>query len=795
MSFRGIKLEAFASLLVLASLLLPTSLRAQANPFRDVPEDHWSLAAVRRLASEGLVEGFPDGTFKGKKVVTRYDMAIHLAKLLAKVDTIRAQGRAGISPEDAVTVTRLTNEYKQELDLLGVKVDALEQRIGVVERSTQKLEKDLSNVRIEGIYKINTYFVDEPFDFTNYPFSAGRNPYNRFGRSGPFPGQFNSSGGGEQSGDTDTNRTGLQPIEHEVFLRFLGNPFALDGLNKDIETFLEIKGVLNGPAENRLAYRFSDPPQAGDNLDDFATSVIDDKRVSVNRAHMIVNSKRLRLRVFSEEAITSFDGPMALLTTEGVEKFSPEQGVEANGDYKKLSYRAAILKDFKVSSSDGFNRGDLFEEFAPETVTDKDAFGLRLAYFTSPEETKNRLLFGGSYVEHVTGYEKANDFNRVLGADVIWEHRSATTLDAGLSYANTVGPGDKQGAGTVFDLDVERSRWKILGKFYSFDRKYRANLAEKPWVDTGSAVNTNFRRPGGFEARVAGERLFRTQIKYEADDTLLRSVEALTFNLLYEQKWWESDPEKAADIDGNTARRLSLQTIADLTDRTHVELKNEYIKDVLENEKGELRNTLNVDMNLWGDTNLVADLEFVDDYDREDSADGDHLTSRRGQITVNSQVSDELFVKGYVETIKNEDRSRKRTTDVNGRDVNRVGGEFTYSIEDDFSLKGYAEREEVEDIFVPDDDGTFDRFAGEVSYNFTRALKLRYVHGWQDLKYINLRGDFVVNNFAELKYKPTQVTEVLLNYGFEYEAGGGDGGPLVFDRTNKILQLSAQTNF
>lgn len=784
-----------ASLLGLVGLLACGPVRAQGNPFADVPTDHWSLAAVRQLATEGLVDGFPDGTFKGKKVVTRYDMAVHLAKMLARIDSIRAQGRAGISPEDAVTVTRLTNEYKQELDLLGVKVDALEQRIGVVERSTAKLEKDLSNVRIEGLYRISTHFVDEPYDFTNYPFKSGRNPYLRFRRAGGFPDQFSQSGGNEQSGDTPTIRTGLQPIEHEVFLRFLGNPFALDGLNRDIETFLELKGVLNGPRDNVLTYRFSDAPVAGDDLDDFATGISDDKRVSVQRAHMIVNSKRLRLRVFAEEAFTSFDGPSALLTPDGVEDFSPEQGVEFNGEYKKFGYRGAILKDYETDSSSGFNRNDLYEEFAPVTVTDQDAFGLRLTYFTHPEDVKNRLLLGTSYVEHVQGYEQQHDFNRALGGDVIWEHRSDTLVDASLTYVNTVGPGDKQDWGSVFDLDAEWGRWKVLGKYYHFGLDYRANLAETPWVDTGSAVNTNFRRPGGFEARVAGERLFRTQVKYEADDTLIRAFESVVFNLLYEQKWWQEDPDNPAEIDGNTARRVSLQTIADLTDRTHIELKNEYIKDVLENEKGELRNTLNVDMNLWGETNLVADLEFVDDYDREDTDDGDHLTSRRGQITVNSQVSDELFMKGYVETIWNEDRSRKRTTNVNGRDVNRVGGEVTYSIEDDFSLKGYAEREEIEDYFEPDDDGTFDRFAGELSYNFTRALKFRYVHGWQDLKFLNLDDEFIRNNFAQLRYKPTPVTEVLLDYGFEYEAGGGDSGPLVFDNTNKVVKLTAQTDF
>ncbi len=807
--------QALAAVLLAVGLILPAKSFAQGNPFRDVPGDHWSLAAVRELADAGLIEGFPDGQFKGKKVVTRYDMAVHLAKLLARVDRIRVTGRAGVSPEDAVTVTRLTNEYKQELDLLGVKVDALEGRLGVVERTTKKLEKDLSNVRIEGLYQVETHFVDEPFDFTNYPFRFLSNPYRQFRRAGSFPGQYGNStldpAATRASGDTPTNRTGLQPIEHSVLLRFLGNPFALDGLNKDVETFLEIKGVINGPAENRLNYRFSDPPIAGDNLDDFATGIQDDRRVSVNKAHMSINSKRLKLRVFAEEAMTDFGGPLSLFSSQNfygdiVDDFSPEQGVEASGDYKKLSYQGSIIKDQTLSSLDGFNRNDLSEEFEPETVSDRDAFGLRLAYFTDPEGVKNRLLFGTTYSEHVFGYEAQDDFNRAIGFDMVWEHRSEAEVDGSVQVINTVGRGDQNDWGVISDLTYARSRWDLRAKFYSFGRDWRVDLGARPWVETSTGgTNRNFRRPGGYASRVAGERLFRGQAKYEADDALLRTIDSLVFNLVYIQKWWESDPDNPQDFDGNTARKFSLQTIADLNDATHVEWKTEYIKDVLENEKGELRNTLEVDVNVFGETSVTGEIEFLDDYDREDP-NGEHLSTRRGEIGVNSQVSDELFLPGYVETVKNDDRALTRTGVVNvgtefrrnnGLDVNRVGGEAAYSLADDFGLKLYAEREEVEDLDNPERDGTFDRYALELAYNFTRALQFRYVRGFHDYDFIRADDDFIINNFAQLQYKPTEATEIVLTYGLEYEEGGfpPDSGPLVFWRTNKVLQLAAQTTF
>ena len=38
-----------------------------ANPFSDLPTGHWAYGAVAKLAAAGVVDGYPDGTFKGDK--------------------------------------------------------------------------------------------------------------------------------------------------------------------------------------------------------------------------------------------------------------------------------------------------------------------------------------------------------------------------------------------------------------------------------------------------------------------------------------------------------------------------------------------------------------------------------------------------------------------------------------------------------------------------------------------------------------------------------------------------------
>ena len=72
------------ALFVLMAFVLST-VAATANPFSDVPFSHWAYDAVNKLAAKGLLQGYPDGTYKGEKHVTRYALAMVIAKMLANV--------------------------------------------------------------------------------------------------------------------------------------------------------------------------------------------------------------------------------------------------------------------------------------------------------------------------------------------------------------------------------------------------------------------------------------------------------------------------------------------------------------------------------------------------------------------------------------------------------------------------------------------------------------------------------------------------------------------------------------
>lgn len=119
-----------------------------ANPFMDVPMNHWAYDAVGQLASRGVVSGYPDGSYKGNQPMTRYEMASLVARSLAVVDMEKA------SKQDVEMLKKLVVEFKDELDALGVKVDKLDGRVAV-------LEENLGGWKFWGEFRFDAKFADQ----------------------------------------------------------------------------------------------------------------------------------------------------------------------------------------------------------------------------------------------------------------------------------------------------------------------------------------------------------------------------------------------------------------------------------------------------------------------------------------------------------------------------------------------------------------------------------------------------------------------------------------------------------
>lgn len=104
-----------------------TAFAAGSNPFSDVPAKHWAYDAVNKLVKAGVVDGYNDGTFRGDKTMTRFEMAQIVAKAMVKSDKADAETKA--------LVDKLAKEFASELNVLGVRVTKLEKQMGTVQWS------------------------------------------------------------------------------------------------------------------------------------------------------------------------------------------------------------------------------------------------------------------------------------------------------------------------------------------------------------------------------------------------------------------------------------------------------------------------------------------------------------------------------------------------------------------------------------------------------------------------------------------------------------------------------------
>jgi len=153
--------------------------------FTDVPEEHWAYDAVDELQQEGLIAGYPNGTFQGKNPITRYEFAMVIQRLLpliqegekptdpktgqpvdlfgyatkADVDSavkgIQIPDVSGLAKKsDVDTISRLVNEFKDELAALGVDVDGVKRDLAALSLRVEAIEKELDRVRWKGTVNV-----------------------------------------------------------------------------------------------------------------------------------------------------------------------------------------------------------------------------------------------------------------------------------------------------------------------------------------------------------------------------------------------------------------------------------------------------------------------------------------------------------------------------------------------------------------------------------------------------------------------------------------------------------------
>lgn len=242
---------------VLAALLSLTLVApAMAQPFADVPTDHWAYDAIAELAAKGLIEGYPDGAFRGDRAMTRYEMAMVVARVLARIEAIKipplppdlvrtatltkevAGLRAAFTAADTAldkrlsasiaTLSRLMAEFRAELAALGVRVTAVEEELAA-------LRARMDNTRVTGDARMRYNVFPEGPSGTG---AANKHPDGRMRTRLTFTGTIapNATGVVRLRADNAAQGTGAN---YDV--RF-GHNYAFNNVSFDM-LYLDLRGV------------------------------------------------------------------------------------------------------------------------------------------------------------------------------------------------------------------------------------------------------------------------------------------------------------------------------------------------------------------------------------------------------------------------------------------------------------------------------------------------------------------------------------------------------------------------
>lgn len=105
------------------------------SQLEDVDSSNWAFSALQSLVERyGCVAGYPDGTFKGNRAMSRYEFAAGLNACMDKINELIATNKENVAKqEDLITLQRLQAEFQAELKVIQARLNNLEERTGELE--------------------------------------------------------------------------------------------------------------------------------------------------------------------------------------------------------------------------------------------------------------------------------------------------------------------------------------------------------------------------------------------------------------------------------------------------------------------------------------------------------------------------------------------------------------------------------------------------------------------------------------------------------------------------------------
>jgi len=458
----------------------------------DVDPSSWAFQALQSLIERyGCIAGYPDGTFRGNRALTRYEFA---AGTYACLNSL-AERIGQLGPEDLATIRRLQEEFAAELATLRGRVDALEVR-------TTELEANQfsTTTKLQGEALFAGQYGEQGLAGDTEPTVLARVRLNfntSFGGDDLLTTQLEVGNGGEDIIGQDLENGLGVPLFNGSAAAFLGftpspdlaaAPFPVDLGAVDYGPGNGTAGTT--PILRRLAYTF----RPVENLAiTFGPRLFPSDFVDFN-SYANLSSLDFSSGFFVNNPLI-ITNPVDFLGGAGAAfDFNPGGGpVTFRGTYVAASPTNTIPNTFG-----GGLLGDPYQATAELEFSPSDAFALRLQYTTATTFDMKRDAYGANAELTIAdrvglfgryGYGEFDSFGETAAAGV--PDFEAQTFMAGIAFRDLFVPGSLLGIAVgqpFFGDDVELAAEEPQRNYEAF---YRFAVNDNITVTPAVLVITN----------------------------------------------------------------------------------------------------------------------------------------------------------------------------------------------------------------------------------------------------------------------------------------------------------------
>ncbi|WP_448376981.1 S-layer homology domain-containing protein, partial [Fervidobacterium sp.] len=128
--------------------------------YNDVPKSHWAYESVEKLSALGVITGFPDGTFRGNEVLTRFQVAVLLYRLYSVIDenlksinsritALQEKLSAKPTTQDPQTQQAIENLQKNQDKIkaeLNAEIESIKSALNKISQDLKKVSQDISTL-------------------------------------------------------------------------------------------------------------------------------------------------------------------------------------------------------------------------------------------------------------------------------------------------------------------------------------------------------------------------------------------------------------------------------------------------------------------------------------------------------------------------------------------------------------------------------------------------------------------------------------------------------------------------